>query len=208
MYETSQNHRVRRTWQRLIPRLLLVGILLTGTTATLAQSQTTDEPQYVTQVRTLSQESIQQLSIAIRLTFFALSSPGLDDMKLRSAQVLNVLVGENSPLFDSEVGLPTNISDATGIIPRLEQIRVILTPHRDSDTRVPNWLNALENIQFFSGAGRDEMHSIGSMNNDRVARIALRKTIAFLAATRGNTQDPVSEGGARALEQDVARDSQ
>ena len=203
---TRQNHQDKRTRQSLIPRLLLIGILLSTTTATLALSQS-DEPPYVTQVRTLSQESIQHLSIAIRSTFFALQAPGINDVQFRAAQILNVLVGENNDLFDREVGLPAG-ADGRGIIPRLEQIRSILNPHVDSDARVTNWLNALENIQFFSNVAREEMHSISNMTNDRVARVALRKTIAFLSATRGNTQDPVSEGGARALEQDVARDSE
>jgi len=185
-------------------RLLLIVVLLISTVATLGEGQSSDS-NFASQAHTISQEAIQQLSLAIRLTIFSVQSPSLNDLKFNAARIMNVLVGADSPLFNEDVGIPQN-ADRTGVIPRLARISALLAPHAEGDARVQNWLNALESIEFFSAVATEEMINVLNESNDRTARVSLRKTIAFLTATRGSHDDPLSEGGARALEQDIGRD--
>ena len=203
-YRSNQKSRIMRRFPSIMIKLALVAILLVSTTASLGMGQS-DSSDFATEVRTLTQEAIHQLTIAIRLSLIAPQTPSLNDMKFNAGRILNTLVGEESEHFDRGYGLPLN-ADTGGVIPRLARIRTLLAPHAENDARVRNWLNALENIQFFSEVAREEMLFVLEQTNDRPARISLRKTIAFLTATRGNSDDPLSEGGARALERDIGRD--
>jgi hypothetical protein len=173
--------------------------LLIGTTAASGQSE---EPAYITEVRILTQEALHELNLAIRFSVIAPAAPSTSDIAPSAARILNLLVGENHELFVEDAGIPGGALGG-GVIPRLQLVRRTLQPHAEENPRIRNWLIALNNIELFSAFSAEELVRAITEGNDRFARNALLKNIAFLVATRGTHEDALSEGGTRALQQEV-----
>lgn len=199
MRETrSRNQQAKRVelWLLLC---VFAGVLLIGTAAAHGQQQ---EPPYITETRTLTEDALHELNLAIRLSVIAPEALNTPDLAQNSSQILNILVGEDHELFVDDAGLPPGALGG-GVIPRLQKVRRTLQPHAQGNPRVQGWLNALINIEHFSSFSAEELVRALETGNDRIARTALRKNIAFLIAIRGTNEDALSEGGTRAIHQDV-----
>lgn len=182
---------------RLTKRWLLLGVvILGGAFGTLGQDQ--DQPM-PPEARESAHQAVVQLSVAIRGAVFAWpAASNLEELRLWTARIANVLVGHESPDYQAEAGdLPG--SDGVGVLSYLERLRRIIEPKAQAQERLRPLLFALEAIQFNVGQALERLREASHLRDLRLARRALRQALAFLIAARGSSEDPLSEGGARAL---------
>lgn len=194
-------------WQKASQRVVLllgIGLLSGGLLGVLGQVEAQSQAQAARaaippEAREWARAAIEQASVAIREAVFAWPASDLRELRLRAARVLNVWVGEESPEFRAEVGLPPG-ADGVGVVVYLEHLRRALTgPAEQGNERARALLFALGMIQYYATEAKEALNTAGHAENLQRARRAFRQALAFLLAVRGSEEDPPSEGGARAL---------
>jgi hypothetical protein len=156
-------------------------------------------------VRDESQKTIDQLTLAIRIGLIAPdATSNLGDVKLNMARILNILVGPNDPLYQKNVDNPPG-ADGIGVIPHLNKIQNVLAPYANSNAQAQSLLHALPGIIFFTNSATDDLSAALKSQDDGIVRRTLHRLIAFLVAARGSRDDPLSEGGVRAINAQMPR---
>ncbi len=179
--------------------IVLIAFLMLGFTIGLGgEAQQSQPPQVPPEAREWIGQTVEQLSVAIREAVFAPASSDLNELRVRAARVLNTLVGHESPEYRADVGDPPR-ADGVGVLVYLRRLQEVLEPYARENDRGRAWLFVLETIQFFSAEARDRLGEALHLRDPVKARRAIRQALAFLIATRGSSEDPLSEGGARAL---------
>jgi len=179
---------------RLTKRWLLGLVILAGAVGTLGQ----DQP-LPAEARESARGAVAQLSVAIRGAVLAWpAAADLGELRLWAARIANVLVGRQSPEYQPGAGeLPG--SDGVGVIVYLERLRKIIESRARADERLRPLLFALDGVRFNVDQALERLREASRIRDLRPARLALRRALAFLIAARGSSEDPLSEGGARAL---------
>jgi hypothetical protein len=162
------------------------------------EAQQSQPPQVPPEAREWVRQTVEQLSVAIREAVFAPASSDLDELRVRAARVFNTLVGHESPEYRADVGDPPG-ADGVGVLVYLRRLQEVLEPYARENERVRAWIYVLQTLQFFSLEAVDRLNEALHVRDPAKARGAIRQTLAFLIATRGSSEDPLSEGGARAL---------
>lgn len=182
---------------KLMLLTLLCGMLIGLATGTRGQAQSPGTP-LPPEVQQWARQLVEQLSVAIRATVFALPAADLGEIQLRARQVLNVLVGKQSPDYQPKAGDPPG-ADGVGVQVYLERLRDAIEPRAQTNERLRSLLFALNIIQAYHREALDRIKDILRVNDDGPARRNLNQLLAFLVAARGSSEDPLSEGGTRAL---------
>jgi len=188
-----------RRWRRLERWLLLI-VLLSGlfVGASLGAWGQASSQALPPEAKIWARQAVEQLGVAIREAVFAWPATELDELKLRAGRVLNVLVGRESPDYQGRLGDPPG-SDGIGIVTHLKHLQEAIEPRAQQDERLRPLLLALNAIQFYINEARQHLQTaLKGRDLHRVQR-TLRQSLAFLIAARGSSEDPLSEGGARAL---------
>lgn len=183
-----------RRWMQLM-LLMLFLLLLGGATGGEAQSQ---QPSLPPEVREWARQLVEQLSVAIREAVFAPPAPDLDELRLRASRISNVLVGRESPDYQSKAGDPPG-ADGVGVLVYLERLQQAIEPWAQANEQLRPLLFALDAIRFYSLEALESLQEAMRVDDIHKARRALRRALGFLIAARGSSEDPLSEGGARAL---------
>ncbi len=150
------------------------------------------------EVEVQARQAIEQLSVAIREAVFAQTAADLGELKLRAARVLNVLVGRQSPYHQSQAGDPPG-ADGAGILAHLQRLQELLEPQVRGNERLRPLLFALQQVRAFSEDARGRLIEVPRSRDLGAVRRTLRLALALLLAARGSQEDPLSEGGMRAL---------
>jgi hypothetical protein len=179
--------------------IALLAFLMLGFALGLGgEAQQNQPPQVPPEVREWMHQTVEQLSVAIREAVFAPASSDLGELRVRAARVLNTLVGPESPEYRADVGAPPG-ADGVGVLVYLRRLQEALEPYARENERVRAWIYVLQTLQFFSIEAVDRLNEALHVRDPAKARRAIRQALAFLIATRGSSEDPLSEGGARAL---------
>lgn len=150
------------------------------------------------EARQLATRAVDQLSVAIREAVFAWPASEVNELRPRAARMLNVIVGQSSRHHQSEVGDPPG-ADGVGILTYLERLREVIRSHAQGANRARQLLFSLEiGMTFSQEAQRELLDALRTRDADAL-RGAVRRALAFLSAARGTREDPLSEGGVRAL---------
>ena len=193
---------VRKKASRSAVLSLLVGLLLGGLLGALGQVEAQSQAsraEIPPEAREWARVAIEQASVAIREAVFAWPASDLRELRLRAARVFNVLVGEESPEFRAEAGLPPG-ADGVGVLVYLARLqRALSGPAEQGNERARALLFALGMIQYYAAEAKEALSAAGRAEGLPRARRAFRQALAFLLAARGSEEDPPSEGGARAL---------
>ncbi len=179
----------------LLGGLLLGGLVLSGMATTLAQA---GNPPWLPEARAQARSAIEQFGVAIREAVFAQTAPDIQELKLRAARVLNVIVGRASPQYQSQAGDPPG-ADGEGILTHLQRLQEVLEPQARGNERLRPLLFALQQVQAFSEDARGRLLEMSRLQDLRAVRRTMRLALALLLAARGSQEDPLSEGGTRAL---------
>ncbi len=193
----QQQHK-RQPMKRISSFVLLIllgGSLFSLTTGTTSQAQA---PTLPPEVNVWARQLVEQLSVAIREAVIALPANELGEIKLRAGRVLNVLVGKQSPDYQAQAGDPQG-ADGVGVGTYLERLRSAIEPRAQTNERLRPLLFALNMLQAYHRESLDHLREIIGTRNEEAARRNLTQSLAFLVASRGSSEDPLSEGGARAL---------
>ncbi|OGF53096.1 MAG: hypothetical protein A2Z21_05695 [Candidatus Fraserbacteria bacterium RBG_16_55_9] len=192
----QKRQRWQRTYSKLVLLVLLGGLLAGLTAGTLGQAQSTAP--WPPEVQQWARQVVEQLSVGIRETVFALPAADLGEIQQRAQRVLNVLVGKQSPDYQTKAGDPLG-ADGIGVQAYLERLRNAIEPRAQSNDRLRPALFALNILQAYHREALDHIKEILRVNEEGPARRNLNQLLAFLVAARGSSEDPLSEGGARAL---------
>ena len=151
------------------------------------------------EARRLAARAVEQLSVAIREAVFAWPASDAPELRTRAARMLNVTVGASHRHYRPEVGDPPG-ADGGGVIPYLQRLRELIRQHATGDGRERRLLFALEIALSFARQAQGDLVAAlrGPVSVDDL-RLAGRRSFALLSAARGASEDPLSEGGVRAL---------
>ena len=192
----------RRRWQ--IHHWLLLALVFIEGGLILGFAQT-GQGDFTGPVRDESQKAIDQLTLAIRIGLIAPdAATGLSDIKMTIGRILNLLVGPNDPLYQKNVDNPQG-ADGIGIIPHLNNIQNALQPYANSNAQAQSLLHALVGIEFYTGNASGDLSVALKSQDDGLVRRTLHRLVAFLVAARGSRDDPLSEGGVRAINAQMPR---
>jgi len=172
--------------------VLLGGLLISGPVR--SQQGTALPPE----ARAWAQGAVEQLSVAIREAVFAWPASDLEELRLRAGRVLNVLVGHESPNYQGRLGDPPG-ADGVGVLTYLERLQGIIEPRAQEDERLRPLLFALDAIRFYADQSLEHLQDALQGKDLRFTQLTLRRALAFLISARGSSEDPLSEGGTRAL---------
>lgn len=179
--------------------IALIAVLTLGFALGLGgEAQQNPRPPVPPEASEWARRTVEQLSVAIREAVFAPASSDLGELRVRAARVWNTLVGRESPEYREDVGDPPG-ADGVGVLVYLRRLQEALEPSARENDRVRSWIYVLQTLQFFSLEALDRLSEALHVRDPDKAIRAIRQALAFLIATRGSSEDPLSEGGARAL---------
>lgn len=150
------------------------------------------------ELRVLVDKVVEQLNVAVQETIFAVLSAELGELKQRAQRALNVLVGKESPDYVAAAGNP---GDGIGAIKYAQQL---LRKIRESSL-ARDLVFAADTIVFDIVMAIERAKGAIKAPNLSQSRSEVRRGFAFLLAARGCKDDPVGEGGARAIQAKLER---
>lgn len=181
---------------RFARTLLLTGLLLGLTMGMIGQAQSFNP--LPSEAKRLAMRTEEQLGVAIREAVFAWPASELEELRPRAARMVNVIVGQDSRHYQSEAGDPPG-SDGVGVLVHLDRLRSVIRSNADGTNRARTLLFALEIATTFARDAQGELLQALRARGASDMRAAVRRALAFLSAARGAREDPLSEGGVRAL---------
>lgn len=179
-------------------RSIVLLMLLLGLTVGVFGGAGSEDLSIPPEAREWTAKAIEQLGVGVREAVFAWPASEPGELKLRVGRILNVLVGRESPLYQPQAGDPPG-SDGTGVLIYVGQLQRVLDARSKASDRVRSLLFSLMMVRFFAEEAREELSEAVRARDLRVVRQRIRRSLAFLTAARGNREDPLSEGGLRAM---------
>lgn len=192
----NQPFSLRRRTARLRRVALLVALALGLTIGMIGQAQSAGDG--TTEMRRLAVNAIDQLNVAIREAVFAWPASEVTELRPRAARMLNVLVGPASRHYQADIGDPPG-ADGVGVLTHLQRLREAIRSHGQGTERNRALLFSLEIALTFGQDAEGKLLSAIRTRDVEALQTAVQHAFAFLSAARGAREDPLSEGGVRAL---------
>ncbi len=174
---------------RVFKSLMIVVIFLI-----VSLGRSYSQPPAVTELLALADRTVELVQLALQHVSFAFFALTVRDAQWHAQSAINILEGPSSPRYDPQYGAQTAtsgaISQAKELVERLKQ------------SEFASDLEAAGNhlVVFLSAA--DERIVSGRMsNNIAQIRAQVQLGLGFLKAALGCTDDPLSIGGARAIQE-------
>lgn len=145
------------------------------------------------ELRRMAEALVAQLDLAHQEAVFGMLAPNFGAVKLHAQRIINIIQGKNGPDYNPQVG---EIGDGVGALVHAQQFR-----GRIRNTPLASvFMLGIENVIFDVSFGAIEQAKRALKTPDvNRARPLLRAARAFIYSARGSRNDPVSEGGARAI---------
>ncbi len=149
-------------------------------------------------LRLLADKLVEQLNIAVQEALFAVlivppAEFGWRELKQRAQRTLNILVGKESPDYVPIEGGP---GDGVGAFKYAQQL---LRKIRESGL-ARDLIFAADTVVFDIAMAIERAKGVLKASNLNQGQSEMRRAFAFLIAGRGSKDDPVGEGGARAIQ--------
>jgi len=148
------------------------------------------------ELRALGDKLVEQLNIAVQEALFAVlivpaAEFGERELKQRAQRTLNILVGKESPDY-------VPIEDPGDGVGAFKYAQQLLRKIRESGL-ARDLVFAADTVVFDIAMAIERAKGAIKAPNLNQGQSEMRRAFAFLIAARGSKDDPISEGGARAI---------
>lgn len=166
--------------------LVILSIVLFGP----AQSQSSQ----ISELVALADQTVELTQLVLQHVSFAFFALTVRDAQWHAQSAINILEGPSSPRYDPKYGAqtatPGAISQAKELVERIKQSEFV------SDLEA-----AGNHLVVFLSAADEKIVSGRSSNNIAQIRAQIQLGLGFLKAALGCADDPLSIGGARAIQE-------
>lgn len=166
--------------------LVILSIVLFGP----AQSQSSQ----ISELIALADQTVELTQLALQHVSFAFFALTVRDAQWHAQSAINILEGPSSPRYDPKYGAqtatPGAISQAKELVERIKQSEFV------GDLEA-----AGNHLVVFLSAADEKIVSGRSSNNIAQIRAQIQLGLGFLKAALGCADDPLSIGGARAIQE-------
>ncbi len=166
--------------------LVILSIVLFGP----AQSQSSQ----ISELVALADQTVELTQLVLQHVSFAFFALTVRDAQWHAQSAINILEGPSSPRYDPKYGAqtatPGAISQAKELVERIKQSEFV------GDLEA-----AGNHLVVFLSAADEKIVSGRSSNNIAQIRAQIQLGLGFLKAALGCADDPLSIGGARAIQE-------
>lgn len=166
--------------------LVILSIVLFGP----AQSQSSQ----ISELIALADQTVELTQLVLQHVSFAFFALTVRDAQWHAQSAINILEGPSSPRYDPKYGAqtatPGAISQAKELVERIKQSEFV------GDLEA-----AGNHLVVFLSAADEKIVSGRSSNNIAQIRAQIQLGLGFLKAALGCADDPLSIGGARAIQE-------
>ncbi len=176
---------------RVFKSLMIVAVFLI---ILLRRAESFSQPPAVTELLVLADRTVELTQLALQHASFAFFALTVRDAQWHAQSAINILEGPSSPRYDPQYGAQTA---TPGAIPQAKEL-----VERLKQSEFASDLEAAGNhlVVFLSAA--DEKIVSGRMSgNIAQIRAQVQLGLGFLKAALGCADDPLSIGGARAIQE-------